>query len=161
MSDVEVQNVVIAGTPTSGHYIIKYVDGNSNEFWTTPLAYNASEAAVQAAMRAIPGLGSVTNSQSGTTPNFTNAITFTGVDPPGNIALLTATNSFDTGSVTPGAVTVQSLRSNPRAKIAGSKSRSASASTLLRRCEAQSSRHGFRSMVRVEQNSRFIGFFSS
>lgn len=98
LTDVEVQTVTIAGTPTAGAYHLLYNDGSTTRS-TVSLAYNASESDVQAALRALPGLESVTVSTTGTSPNFTHTITFTGVA--GDVTTLTAVNNLDTGTVTP------------------------------------------------------------
>jgi hypothetical protein len=50
-------------------------------------------------LRALPGLEAVTNVQTGTTPNFTNTVTFKGVR--GNIAQLTSINALTpSGTIT-------------------------------------------------------------
>jgi hypothetical protein len=68
----EVQTVVISGTPTGGTYALTF-----NIYSTTTLAFNANQAAVQAALRLLPGLASVTVSTAGSAPNFTHTITMT------------------------------------------------------------------------------------
>lgn len=98
LTDPEVQTVVISGTPTSGSYRLIYTNADSEVVYTDYLAYNASESAVQSALRAIPGLGNVDVAQTGTTPNFTNTITFNGTDG-GNLTELTSWENFDTGSI--------------------------------------------------------------
>lgn len=112
MTPVEVQTVVVSGSPSSGYYILTFTDRDSNVQSTAPLAYNASESAVQTALRALDGLASVTVATAGTTPNFTHTITFTGVPNPGQ---LTSTVSFErneqqtatvTGSPTGGTFTL-------------------------------------------------------
>jgi hypothetical protein len=72
---VEVQTIVVAGTPTGGTYRIC----NPVTRETVSVAYNASSATVQTALRTLTGFGSVTVAESGSTPNFTHTITFTGV----------------------------------------------------------------------------------
>jgi hypothetical protein len=96
MSSVEQQTVVISGTPTSGWYTLTFTDSASDAHTTAPLAFNASESAVQTALRALPGLSAVTVATTGTTPNFTHTITF--VDVP-NPTQLTSTETFDAGSI--------------------------------------------------------------
>lgn len=71
---VETQTIVISGTPTSGTYTISF-DGKT----TSALAFNASGADVQAALRALAGLERVTVVTTGTTPNFTHTVTMTAV----------------------------------------------------------------------------------
>lgn len=107
-SATEVQTITIAGTPTTGTYRILWVDSGSDQWSTEPLAYNASESDLQAALREIPGLEAVTVSTSGTTPNFTHTVTMTDVTNP---AQFTATNDFDTGTITPATTTGASASS--------------------------------------------------
>lgn len=70
----EVQTIVISGTPTGGTYTVTF-DGKT----TAAIAYNASGAVLQAALRLIPGLEKVTVVTTGSTPNFTHTVTLTGV----------------------------------------------------------------------------------
>lgn len=93
-----VQTVAIGGTPTGGTYEIGYQNAAGKIQYTGPLAYNASAAAVQTALRALSDLASVTVVQTGTTPNFTNTITFTGVG--GTVAALTYVNNMTGGTPT-------------------------------------------------------------
>lgn len=99
----EVQTVAISGTPTSGYYVLKFTNNQGKIQATTPLAYNASASDVQTALRALTGLGSVTVSATGTTPNFTHTITFTGYG--GNVTQLTSISYLNTGSITHGTTT--------------------------------------------------------
>jgi len=71
--DAEIQTITISGTPTSGTYTISW-----NGSTSAAIAYNAGQAAVQAALRAIPGLEQVTVVTTGSTPNFTHTVTMTG-----------------------------------------------------------------------------------
>lgn len=84
---VQVQSVTIANTPTGGHYHLSH-----NTDTTGEIAYNADGAAVQTALRLLPGLSGVTVSTSGSSPNYTHTITFTGA--PGSSTMLTCTNSL-------------------------------------------------------------------
>jgi hypothetical protein len=68
LSDVEVQTVIISGTPTGGHYLLHYTDSGSNISTTVPLVYNAAASAVQSALRSLSGLSEVTVSATGTSP---------------------------------------------------------------------------------------------
>lgn len=72
-TSVEVQTIIISGTPTSGTYTITF-DGKTS----AAIAYNAGQAAVQAALRAIPGLEAVTVVTTGSAPNYTHTVTMTG-----------------------------------------------------------------------------------
>lgn len=93
---VEVQTVAITGTPTGGYYILHWTAPDTNTYSTAVLDYSATAADVQVALRAIPGLESVDVSSTGTTPNFTHAITFTGQG--GNVNQLTSSNALTGGS---------------------------------------------------------------
>lgn len=86
----EEQTVAIAGTPTGGYYLLSYTDADGKVQTTDQIAYNASASAVQSALRKLTGLSKVTVSATGTTPNFTHTIVFTGVG--GDVALLSYTN---------------------------------------------------------------------
>ncbi|HWA98203.1 MAG TPA: hypothetical protein VG713_06905, partial [Pirellulales bacterium] len=95
LSVPEVQTVVISGSPTGGAYYLRLTLGGIT-YTTAALAYNAAASAVQSALRAIPGLAAITVSASGSSPNYTHTITFTGVA--GNIAQLTSINQLTGGS---------------------------------------------------------------
>lgn len=93
---IEVQQIAISGSPSAGTYLISWTNAASKVQSTVPLAYNATGATVQAALRELVGLESVTVETSGTTPNYTHVITFTGVA--GNVAEVTVTNRTTGGS---------------------------------------------------------------
>jgi hypothetical protein len=92
----EVQTVIMSGTPTTGHYVLKFTDSNSDVHTTVPLVYNASQSAVQSALRDLPELGDITVATTGTSPDYTHTITFTGVKNP---TQLTSTENTDSGSL--------------------------------------------------------------
>lgn len=94
LTDVEEQTVVISGSPSGGSYVLHWTNADSDQQTTVPLAYNASEADVQDALRGLIGLELVTVATTGTSPNFTHTITFTGVAKP---AELTSTDAFAGG----------------------------------------------------------------
>lgn len=71
----ETQTVAISGTPTSGTYTLTF-----NGRTTAAIAFNAAAAAVQSALRLLPGLEQVTVTDTGTIPNFTHTVVMTGVD---------------------------------------------------------------------------------
>jgi hypothetical protein len=96
MTSVEVQTVIVSGTPTSGSYTLTFTNRDSDAQTTPPLAFNASSSDVESALQDLLGLGDVSVVTTGTTPNFTHTITFTGVPNPGQ---LTSANTFDTGSI--------------------------------------------------------------
>ena len=95
LSRPEIQTVVISGSPTGGGYYLRWSNGSVTRS-TTLLAYNASQSTVQTALRAIAGLAQVTVATTGTTPNFTHTITFTGVL--GDISQLTSLSYLTGGS---------------------------------------------------------------
>lgn len=96
MTDVEVQTVAISGTPTGGHYLLHWTDPDGKSYTTAPLAHNATASTVQTELRKFPGLGSITVSSTGTSPNLTHTITFTGKG--GNLNQLTSTNNLTGGT---------------------------------------------------------------
>lgn len=83
----EVQSYTINGSPTGGTYTLTH-NGNT----TGSIAYNASAATVQTALRLLSGLGSVTVALSGST----YTVTFTGVS--GNTPQMTSTSSLTGGT---------------------------------------------------------------
>lgn len=105
MTNVEVQTLTVTGSPTAGHYIWQISHGGVTKA-TTPLAYNASASALQAAIRALPGFSQVTVAATGTSPNLTHTITFSGVG--GNINQHTIINNSTGGTYTPGTTTAGS-----------------------------------------------------
>jgi hypothetical protein len=72
--------LAIAGSPTGGTYTITLTDDVNGARTTSALAFNASAAAVQAALRLLSGEGLNTTvvTATGTTPNFTHTIQFKG-----------------------------------------------------------------------------------
>ena len=107
--------VVISGTPTGGYYYIHVTDSQSRTYTTNALAYNASGSTVQAAIAALPGFGSVSVVTTGTTPNYTHTIDYTGTPSPG---ATTTTSNLTGGS--PLITTTALISSSP--SINGSKS---------------------------------------
>lgn len=96
MTDVEVQTVAISGTPTGGHYLLSWTNADSEVQTTSPLDYNATSASVQSALRQLTGLELITVAESGTTPNLTHTVTFTGQG--GDQTLMTSTNNMTGGT---------------------------------------------------------------
>jgi len=97
----EVQTVTISGTPTEGTFRLSYAGAT-----TTALPYNATAAAVDAALEALPGIGAgnigVTGGPVFGTPyrvTFRGALAFT------DVAQLTATHAFTAGTGTLGIST--------------------------------------------------------
>lgn len=97
ISAVAVQTVTISGTPTSGWYVLEWTAPSGVTYATSALAYNATASQVQTALRTIPGLGRVTVSSTGTSPNLTHTVTFTGVA--GDINTLAVLNQLSPGSI--------------------------------------------------------------
>ena len=94
----EVQTVVISGAPTGGWYALKYTSAAGKVYQTAPLSFDAADATVQAALRALPDLAQVTVVATGTSPNYTHTITFTGRG--GDPSQLTSLNNL-TGGTSP------------------------------------------------------------
>lgn len=101
----EVQTVAISGTPTGGSYVLMWTNPAGLKRATTTLAYNAPAGAVQAALRAIPGLEQVIVASTGDSPNYTHSVTFTGCS--GDPAQLTSISLLTGGtpSITHGTST--------------------------------------------------------
>lgn len=92
------QTVIISGTPTSGFYHLKYTHPVTGYVYSTvALNYDSSQADVQAALRALPDLGSVEVTTTGTGPNYTHTILFEGVA--GQVSALSSLEYFDSGSI--------------------------------------------------------------
>jgi len=102
---LEVQTITRSGTPTGGTWLIGWQNAAGKIQYTGPLAYNAGGSAVQAALRLLAGLGSITNVETGTTPNYTDTITFNGAG--GNVAQFTIIDNTTGGThaITPATPT--------------------------------------------------------
>lgn len=90
------QTVTISGTPTGGGYLLTYQDRDGKNQTTSLIAYNATAATVQTALRLLNGLSQVTVTSSGSTPNYTHTVVFTGAG--GAVPLLVKTNLLSGGS---------------------------------------------------------------
>lgn len=86
ITNIEQQTVTVNGSPEGGSYTLSYTDPETRTYTTVPLAYNATSSDVQTALNQLPNLGSVTVSSTGTSPNLTHTITFTGVSHPPALA---------------------------------------------------------------------------
>jgi hypothetical protein len=106
MTDYEVQTIAISGSPSSGVYRISWANAAGKVQVTETLAYNADGTAVQDALNLLVGLETVTVTTTGTTPNFTHTITFTGIA--GNVAQFTIVGNTTGGTITPGTTTTGS-----------------------------------------------------
>lgn len=98
VTNPEVQTVAITGTPTGGSYLLQWTSPAGVTRSTGTILWNADGGSVQSALRTIPGLEYVTVATTGTTPNFTHAVTFAAVA--GDISQLTSVNHL-TGGTTP------------------------------------------------------------
>lgn len=95
LSSIEEQTVEISGTPTGGYYTLSWVNGSGQTQTTATLAFGATASDVQTALQAIAGLEGITVESTGTSPNLTHTITFTGVTNP---AQLTSTSALTGGT---------------------------------------------------------------
>ena len=95
LTSLEVQTVAISGTPTGGSYWLTWSNG-TRVHSSSELPYNATQSQVQVALRRIPGLGAVTVTTTGTSPNLTHSISF--ADAPGNPAQLTSIDGMTGGT---------------------------------------------------------------
>lgn len=106
ITDVEVQEIAITGPPTAGTYTISVTNAAGKVQTTAPLAYDATESDVEAAIQALVGFEEVTVSSTGSSPNYTHTITFNGVA--GNLNTVSVTNGTTGGTFTPAQVTAGS-----------------------------------------------------
>src|ERR1700723_24911 len=90
-----VQTVTITGTPTGGTFTLTF-----NGVTSAPIAYNASAAAVQAALVAMSNIYSTANVScgGGAFPGTAVTVTFQGIYANQPIPTMTATGSFTGGS---------------------------------------------------------------
>ncbi len=98
VTNPEIQTVTISGTPTAGSYVLIYTDPTGIQRPTVPLAYNATASQVEDSLRAVPGLGGVDVAATGTSPDVTHGITFTGVA--GDLTEMTSLNFTIGGTLT-------------------------------------------------------------
>lgn len=96
LTTIEVQTVAISGSPTGGDYSLQYTNAAGIVQVTNPIAWNATADAVQSALRALTGLSAITVTATGTSPNLTHTVTFTGVG--GNVAQLTSIDRLTGGT---------------------------------------------------------------
>lgn len=100
-STSEVQRITITGTPTGGTFTVTH-----GGFTTTAIAYNANAATVQAALEALPSIGTGNVScGGGALPGSFVTCTFQGTLAAANIVQMTATGSFTGGSSPAVAIT--------------------------------------------------------
>lgn len=116
----KVEDIAITGSPTGGYYYIHLVDSQGTSWTTSPLSWEATEAEVQSAVSAVTGFSGATVSTSGTSPNLTHRITYTGVPTPGT----TTTSDYLTGgtpniAVTPVTAASESINGSICLKLTG------------------------------------------
>ena len=92
----EQETIAITGTPTGGSYIVKYTDRNSRVWATPAIAWNATASGLQTALRTIPDLSQASVTATGTTPNWTHTVVFTGLG--GDVTQLTSISLLTGGS---------------------------------------------------------------
>ena len=93
----QVQRITISGTPTGGTYSVGFRDGSAD------VAYDASSATLQTALRTIRGLEGVTvSTHSGAAPNIAHNVTMQGVDDPESmtVSVTSLTGGTPAGTVT-------------------------------------------------------------
>lgn len=95
----EVQTLTVTGTPTGGTFTLSY-EGQT----TAAIAYDATAAAVVAALEALStiGGGNITGT-GGPLPGTAVVLTFAGTLADKNVALITADDALLTGGTTPAA----------------------------------------------------------
>ncbi len=90
----KVQTVTISNDTTNGTYQLRHTHSHLNIlYWTSSLAWNASGAEVQAALRLLPQLADITVTTSITEGTITHTITMTNV--PDQPLTMTSTNNTD------------------------------------------------------------------
>lgn len=113
----EVQTVTVTGTPTGGSFTLTFTR-NGVPATTAPIAYNATAAAVEAALEALPNLetGDVAVG-GGPGPGTPWTVTFAAHL--GNVALMTDDDSGLTGGITPAVTVTQTTPGVDPAPAAG------------------------------------------
>lgn len=94
----EVQSVAVTGTPTGGTFRLSF-DGQR----TDALAYNATTAAMQTALRALPAIGATGVTVTGTPPNY--VLTFGGTLAKLDVPQVAAADVQLAGGTTPNVTT--------------------------------------------------------
>jgi len=105
----EVQTATVSGTPSGGTFTLGFMNSMGSYDYTTAIAYNATVAAVQAAVDALLGSGSVVVGGSAGSWTFTFAQDYAGIDVP---LILFGTNSL-TGGTSPSVGIVETTKGKP------------------------------------------------
>lgn len=114
----EVQEVSITGAPTGGDFTLSF-KGNT----TDPIAFDATAAAVEAALEALPSIGTGNVScTGGALPGTPVAVEFVGDLGLQNVEEMTADDSGLTGGTTPAVVITTTTPGSALATLAGSAS---------------------------------------
>jgi hypothetical protein len=98
ITNAEVQTIERTGTPTTGYFTISHTRSDGYIQTTDPLAFGATAADVETALRNFVGFPDVAVTWDLGTKKWT--INFNAVVPPGNQTALTCANNFDTGGLT-------------------------------------------------------------
>lgn len=99
---VEVQTVVLTGAPTGGTFTLTYSPTGQPAQTTAPIAFNATAAAVAAALNLLPGIAGGVTATGGPLPGTLVTITFSGANVAGDQPQLTGSG---TGLTPSGGVT--------------------------------------------------------
>lgn len=106
----EVQSVTISGAPTGGTFTLTF-----NGLTTAPIPYNATNAQVQTALRALANIGPLgVTVTGGPGPGAAFTITFGGPLAGQDVPQITAAHSF-TGGTSPSIATATTTQGNPSA----------------------------------------------
>jgi hypothetical protein len=99
----EIDSLAISGSPTGGTFTLSW-----GGFTTAPIAYNASAATVQAALRALINIGNDVTCTGGALPGSAVTITWGGNHANTKVSLITANGALLTGGSSPAAAVTQS-----------------------------------------------------
>ena len=112
--------IVIAGTPTGGYYYIQVTDSQSRTYTTSALTYDAGQSAVQSAISSLPGFGSVSVVTTGTSPNYTHTVDYSGTPSPGStLATSNLTGGTPTITISTVVASSPSINGSRSLKITG------------------------------------------
>jgi minor extracellular serine protease Vpr len=117
----EVQPVAITGSPTGGSFTLNFnPPGGGAAETTTPIAFNATAAAVRTALAALPGIGGPANvnTTGGPLPGTAVNVIFQGTLGCQDIPQMTATSSLTGGTSPTVTVTTSTAGAPPFPKLA-------------------------------------------